>query len=254
MQASLWQLAGLLLTLGGMVWILSFVVAGSRPQRQGRPTHARRWSYLQRYYATGLAARVAAGLPFGWAVGEIAATLEWRPVLAAGAAFVLAWLAWTIAPAVEGAVGAAALAIQILWLVTRGDDVGLLATFFFAGALASAAVAAGVLGLQVGAIPLALAAALELAVLMVEMGGADAITQGPQFVINGLLIVGAVVLIVSAPRLVLAMLGVALVFGNLAALLLLGPDSRPALLCGFASMAAVAPVALFARPGRAAAF
>ena len=239
------ELIGLALTAAALVALLAFIVAGSRPRFAGRPRSARTsWGYLRRYHAVGWAARAAAGLPLGWAVGELAGLAG----LSIGASFVAAavvtGLAWTFAPMLATAVGVLALIAEAASFASLGDDT----TWRVVSALGGAVVLGGgalvAFGIGLRNAPLALAAILELVTLSIELGHSVDLAG---VLITGGAVLAAVALVSVAPELVLAMLGVALAAGNIAALILLGPEATDDLVVGLAAMAAVLPVAAVLR-------
>lgn len=247
MAVPLGELTGAVLLMLMMAGTLAFIVTGSRPRRLGRPTHARRWSYLKRYYATGLAARVAAGIPLGWAVGQIGVWFGRPPSTVFVAAVVISSVTWTVVPFLEGVVGATALALQIMSLVTADNGTELAATSLLVASLVAAVIVASITGLDITAAPLVLAAVLELAMLALEASGGPGTLSAAMGPMTIAVIVAIVALIAVAPRLVLALVGVALVFGSMLALVLLGTVGHPTLVAGLAGMAGAAPVTLLVR-------
>src|SRR3954453_5575116 len=55
---------------GFVLWLMLFVVKGSRPQRLGRDRTARSWSFLRLYRPFGAASAIAVAVPLGWSVGQ----------------------------------------------------------------------------------------------------------------------------------------------------------------------------------------
>lgn len=245
------QLLGLALTFGLMVWILLFVIRGSRPTRMVRgkkqQTKANSWGYMKRYTATGLAARVVVGVPLGWATGEVMHASGQKAMTAFIAAAVIVGLAYTVAGLLEPAVGALVLAIEFYELVTLSDDTAIRALY----GVGAVVVLVGVVALGVvpiaRSLPLVVAVCLEMLLLSLGMGEDLGGTSAAQLVLTIAIIGSALLLVGVGKAIVLALLGVALAFGSIMALIMLGPDSERELLISLAGMAGALPAAAVTR-------
>lgn len=232
-------------TASALVYLLLFIVAGSRPRFAGRERSARSsWGFLRRYHAEGWSARVAGGLPLGWAVGELADVVGLAPATAFTLAMIVAGLAWTIAPSLTFAIGVLALAVETAALIMMNGDVPLRVAAVLGAAVLLAGCALMAFRVGVRNAPLVLAAVLDLGVMWIGATGQIELWTG---LVVAVVLVAIVALIASAPDLVLALLGVALAVANVAVLVIAGPAASPDLLVGLAGMAGVVPVALVLR-------
>ncbi len=243
---------GLTLATIGLVVVLLIVVRGSRPHRGSTAYHAHRWRYLSHYTPVGLVVALAPALPFGWAVGDLASgeignMHDATKVHALAAAFVLALLAWKWAKSLEIVVGVASCVAQLLFRGALGETsaTSIVATCILALLIGTSAFLFKSLRLR--RLPLAVAAYLDIATLWVNVGFADGRLLPPFGIVAGA--VAVLILLSLAPRLVFAMLGIALTFANLATYQVIGTsESRKALVFGLWGVLGAGCAALITDP------